>query len=289
VSAVVATTSVTTSKKKSKRHSILPGLPLSLGVTISVLLFLVVIPLAALIVTLARAPIDHTIDVLTTPRTLYAYALSFGASFVAALISAPLGLAIAWTLARYRIPGRRILDAVVDLPFAMPTAVSGIALTQLWGPEGWIGKPLSFLGMEVSFTRLGVVLALVFVSLPFVVRTVQPVIEDFPRETEEAAHSLGASRETTFWRVIFPALRPALITGATLGFARAIGEYGSVVFIAGNLPNRTEIAPLLILVRLEEYDYAGAAAIATGMLVASAVLLWLLATVQAREARRARA
>lgn len=266
----------------------LPGLGLSLGVTLSVVMFLVVIPLGALLVQIGRAPLDHTLEVLGQPRTLAAYALSLGASLVAAIVSAPLGLAVAWVLARYEVPGRRVLDALVDLPFAMPTAVSGIALTQLWGPEGILGHGMSELGMPVAFHRIGVVLALVFVSFPFVVRTVQPVIEDFPLEVEEAARSLGASRAQTFSMVMLPALRPALLAGATLGFARAIGEYGSVVFIAGNVPFETEIAPLLVLVRLEEYDYAGAAAIATGMLVASAVMLALL-NAGARKAGRAHA
>ena len=240
----------------------LPGFGVSLGITSGVVGALVVLPLIALLVVVWRADPSHVIEVLGAERTLMAYGLSFGASALAAVLSAPLGLGIAWTLVRYEVPGRRFFDALVDLPFAMPTAVSGIALTQLWGPSGVFGSALAPLGLEVAFTRAGVVLALIFVSLPFVVRTVQPVIESFPRETEEAAASLGADRLTTFRRVIFPALRPALLAGATLGFARAIGEYGSVVFIAGNVPFRTEIAPLLVLVRLEEYDYAGAAAIA---------------------------
>jgi sulfate/thiosulfate transport system permease protein len=260
----------------------LPGLGLSLGVTVSVVLFMVVIPLIALFLQLGRAPAEHTLEVLSAPRTLAAYGLSLGASLVAAIVSAPLGLAVAWALARYDVPGRRVLDALVDLPFAMPTAVSGIALTQLWGPEGLMGAALAEAGMPVAFHRAGVVLALVFVSFPFVVRTVQPVIEDFPIEVEEAARSLGATKAQTFLMVMLPALRPALLSGATLGFARAIGEYGSVVFIAGNVPFETEIAPLLVLVRLEEYDYAGAAAVATGMLLASAVMLWMLSSGQRR-------
>ncbi len=254
----------------------LPGFGVSLGVTVTVVAVLVVIPLIALLVVVWRADFSHVLDVLGSERTLMAYGLSFGAAALAALLSAPLGLGVAWTLVRYDIPGRRFFDALVDLPFAMPTAVSGIALTQLWAPSGVFGSLLAPLGVDVAFTRVGVVLALVFVSMPFVVRTVQPVIKSFPRETEEASASLGADRVTTFRRVIFPALRPALLAGATLGFARAIGEYGSVVFIAGNVPFRTEIAPLLVLVRLEEYDYAGAAAIATGMLVASGAILVIL-------------
>lgn len=255
----------------------LPGFGASLAVTLTVVLALVVIPLLALVVVVSRAEPAHVVEVLSSQRTLAAYGLSFGAAAAAALVSVPLGLGIAWTLVRHDVPARRFWDALVDLPFAMPTAVSGIALTQLWGPSGAFGGLLAPLGLEVAFTRVGVVLALVFVSLPFVVRTVQPVLESFPRETEEAAASLGADRITTFRRVILPALRPALVAGATLGFARAIGEYGSVVFIAGNVPFRTEIAPLLVLVRLEEYDYAGAAAIATGMLFASAAILAILA------------
>lgn len=287
--AVAAHGASTPAHPRPGRAQRLPGFGLSLGVTLSVLAFLVVIPLTALLVMLARAPLAHTLEVLSAERTLAAYGLSFGASVAAALIAMPLGLAIAWTLARYDVPGRRVLDALVDLPFAMPTAVSGIALTYLWGPEGPAGRVLGTLGIEVSFTRVGIVLALVFVSLPFVVRTVQPVIEDFPVEVEEAARALGASRAQTFRRVIFPALRPALFAGATLAFARAVGEYGSVVFIAGNVPFRTEIAPLLVLVRLEEYDYAGAAAVATGMLVASGVMLVMLARAERGSRRGARA
>ncbi len=258
----------------------LPGFRLSLGVTLAVLGSLVVLPLAALLVVLSRAPLERTLDTLGAERTLAAYGLSLGASLAAALLALPAGLAIAWVLARYELPGRRLLDAIVDLPFAMPTAVSGIALTYLWGPAGPLSGPLEALGLEVSFTRAGIVLALTFVALPFVVRTVQPVLEDFPAEVEEAARALGASPAQVFARVILPALRPALVSGAGLGFARAVGEYGSVVFIAGNVPLSTEIAPLLVLVRLEEYDYAGAAAIATGMLAASAVMLWTLARVE---------
>lgn len=258
----------------------LPGFRLSLGVTLAVLGSLVVLPLAALLVVLSRAPLERTLDTLGAERTLAAYGLSLGASLAAALLALPAGLAIAWVLARYELPGRRLLDAIVDLPFAMPTAVSGIALTYLWGPAGPLSGVLGGLGLEVSFTRAGIVLALTFVALPFVVRTVQPVLEDFPAEVEEAARALGASPAQVFARVILPALRPALVSGAGLGFARAVGEYGSVVFIAGNVPLSTEIAPLLVLVRLEEYDYAGAAAIATGMLAASAVMLWTLARVE---------
>ena len=268
-----------------RRPPRLPGFHLSLATTLLVVFSLIVMPLMALVVVVLRADPHHVIEVLSSRRTLSAYGLSFGAAALASLISTPMGLGIAWTLVRYEIPFRRFWDALVDLPFAMPTAVSGIALTQLWGPSGFFGAQLARAGIDIAFTRAGVVLALVFVSLPFVVRTVQPVIESFPREAEEAAASLGANRITTFRRVILPALRPALFSGATLGFARAVGEYGSVIFIAGNAPFRTEIAPLLVLVRLEEYDYAGAAAIATGMLVASAALLAILARAERRGAR----
>jgi sulfate transport system permease protein len=271
---------VSSSTVRRVRPHRLPGFRLSLGVTLAVLGSLVVLPLAALLVVLSRAPLERTLDTLGAERTLAAYGLSLGASLAAALLALPAGLAIAWVLARYELPGRRLLDAIVDLPFAMPTAVSGIALTYLWGPAGPLSGPLEALGLEVSFTRAGIVLALTFVALPFVVRTVQPVLEDFPAEVEEAARALGASPAQVFARVILPALRPALVSGAGLGFARAVGEYGSVVFIAGNVPLSTEIAPLLVLVRLEEYDYAGAAAIATGMLAASAVMLWTLARVE---------
>jgi sulfate transport system permease protein len=271
---------VSSSTVRRVRPHRLPGFRLSLGVTLAVLGSLVVLPLAALLVVLSRAPLERTLDTLGAERTLAAYGLSLGASLAAALLALPAGLAIAWVLARYELPGRRLLDAIVDLPFAMPTAVSGIALTYLWGPAGPLSGPLEALGLEVSFTRAGIVLALTFVALPFVVRTVQPVLEDFPAEVEEAARALGASPAQVFARVILPALRPALVSGAGLGFARAVGEYGSVVFIAGNVPLSTEIAPLLVLVRLEEYDYSGAAAIATGMLAASAVMLWTLARVE---------
>jgi sulfate transport system permease protein len=258
------------------RARALPGVRASIAVSIAFLVISVVVPISALVVVVLRAPLDRIVDVLTAPRTLAAYGLSLGASLLAAAISLPLGLAIAWTLTRYELPGRRVLDALVDLPFAMPTAVSGIALTALYAPEGWMGRVLAPLGIDVAFHRAGIVIALVFTSLPFVVRTVQPVIESFPREVEEAALSLGASRTATFWRVIFPSLRPALAAGGILAFARALGEYGSVVFIAGNVPMRTEIAPLLVLVHLEEYDYVGAAIVATGLLAASIGLLLLL-------------
>ena len=260
---------------RSVRARALPGVRGSIAVSWVFLGLLVVIPVSALIWVVVRAPLDRIAEVLSAPRTLAAYGLSLGASLIAALVSLPTGLAIAWVLTRYDVPGRRVLDALVDLPFAMPTAVSGIALTALYSENGLLGRWLVPLGIEVAFHRSGIVMALIFTSLPFVVRTVQPVIESFPREVEEAALSLGATRGETFFRVIFPALRPALAAGGILAFARALGEYGSVVFIAGNVPMRTEIAPLLVLVHLEEYDYVGAAIVATGLLMASIGLLML--------------
>lgn len=261
---------------RRRRARSLPGVRPAIGLGAVAVTLLVVVPVGALVAVVARAPWARMVEVLAAPRTLAAYGLSLGASLAAALVSVPLGLAIAWTLARYELPGRRVLDAMVDLPFAMPTAVSGIALTALYAETGPFGAPLHALGVDVAFHRLGIVMALVLVSLPFVVRTVQPVLESFPREIEEAALSLGASRAATFRRVILPALRPALASGAILAFARSLGEYGSVVFIAGNVPMRTEIAPLLVLVHLEEYDYVGAAVVATGLLVASIGILLLL-------------
>ena len=262
-------------RPRSRRARALPGVRASIAASVIFLGLLVVVPVSALILVVARADAERILEVVTAPRTLAAYGLSLGASLLAAGVSLPVGLAIAWTLTRYEVPGRRLLDALVDLPFAMPTAVSGIALTALYAPDGLLGRLLAPLGIEVAFHRAGIVMALIFTSLPFVVRTVQPVIESFPREVEEAALSLGASRAATFWRVIFPSLRPALAAGAILAFARALGEYGSVVFIAGNVPMRTEIAPLLVLVHLEEYDYVGAAIVATGLLAASVGLLLL--------------
>jgi sulfate transport system permease protein len=277
-----------TKRARPRRAQALPGVRPAIGVSAVFVTLLVVVPVCALLAVVARAPTERIVEVLTAPRTLAAYGLSLGASLAAALVSVPLGLTIAWTLARYDLPGRRVLDALVDLPFAMPTAVSGIALTALYAPDGPFGAPLSALGLEVAFHRAGIVLALVLVSLPFVVRTVQPVLESFPREVEEAALSLGASRTTTFWRVILPSLRPALASGAILAFARSLGEYGSVVFIAGNVPMRTEIAPLLVLVHLEEYDYVGAAIVATGLLVASVGILLLFQSGERRLAGHGR-
>ena len=213
---------------------------------------------------------------MTSDRVLHAYKISFGISFAAALINCFFGLILAWVLARYRFPGRRIVDAMVDLPFALPTAVAGIALTALYAPQGWIGQYLTPLGIKIAFTPLGILVALLFVGLPFIVRTVEPILQDADRELEEAAMSLGASRWQTFWQVMLPSLVPSLLTGFAMAFARGLGEYGSVIFIAGNIPKLSEIVPLVIVTKLEQYDYAGATAIACVMLVASFILLFLI-------------
>ena len=253
----------------------LPGFGLTLGVTVTYLGVVVLIPLSTIFVKSGSLGWSGLWAAVSTPRALASYRLSFGAALVAALVSAVFGLVVAWVLARYRFPGKRLVDALVDLPFALPTAVAGISLTTLYSPNGWIGARLAPLGIKVAFTQLGVVVALTFIGLPFVIRTVQPVLEDLAidRDVEEAATSLGATRWQTFRRVLLPALRPALATGFTLAFARAVGEYGSVVFISGNMPMRTEIAPLLIMTKLEQFDYAGAAAVAVVLLVASFALL----------------
>jgi len=234
---------------------------------------IVLIPLACTFWKASALTWDQFWHIVTAPRVMASYRLSFGASFLAALINLFFGLLVAWVLVRYQFWGKRFVDALVDLPFALPTAVAGIALTAIYAPNGWIGHWLAPLGIKVAYTRLGVLVALTFIGLPFLVRTVQPVLEDFDREIEESAASLGANRWQTFWRVTLPMLRPALLTGFTLAFARALGEYGSVVFIAGNMPMKTEITPLLIITKLEEFDYPGATAIAVVMLVASFVLL----------------
>jgi len=257
----------------NKKSSVLPGFKLTLGYTLLYLSLIVLIPLAATFWKTSALTWDQFWHTVTTPRVMASYRLSFGASFLAALINLLFGLLVAWVLVRYHFWGKRFVDALVDLPFALPTAVAGIALTAIYAPNGWIGHWLEPLGIKVAYTRLGVLVALTFIGLPFIVRTVQPVLEDFDVEIEESAASLGANRWQTFWRVTLPMLRPALLTGFTLAFARALGEYGSVVFIAGNMPMKTEITPLLIITKLEEFDYPGATAIAVVMLVASFVLL----------------
>ena len=252
---------------------ILPGFSLTLGYTIGYLSLIVLIPLSAVFLKTATLSWDQFWAIATSPRVVASYRLSFGASIAAALINAVFGLIFAWALVRYTFPGKRIVDALVDLPFALPTAVAGIALTAIYAGNGWIGRWFEALGVKIAFTPLGVLVALVFIGLPFVVRTVQPVLEDLDPEIEDAATSLGASRWQTFTRVLLPSLTPALLTGFTLAYARAIGEYGSVIFIAGNIPMVSEITPLLIITKLEQYDYAGATALAVAMLVISFALL----------------
>ncbi|MFM2044000.1 MAG: sulfate transporter permease subunit CysT [Pseudomonadota bacterium] len=253
-----------------KRPSILPGFGPTLGFTLVYLSLIVLIPLSALALSAMQLGLDGFIAAVTKPRVIAAFRVSFGIALAAAAINAVFGLLVAWVLVRYRFPGRRIVDAMVDLPFALPTAVAGIALAALYAPNGWIGQ---FLPMQVAFTPLGILVALTFIGLPFVVRTVEPVLQDLEAEQEEAASLLGATRVQTFIRVILPAILPALLTGFALAFARGVGEYGSVIFIAGNLPMVSEIAPLLIVIQLEQYDYAGATAIGFSMLLVSFVML----------------
>jgi sulfate transport system permease protein len=256
-----------------KSGTVLPGFKLSLGYTIFYLCLIVLIPLSAVFIRTTELSWSEFWAVITAPRVVATYQLTFGASLIAALINVVFGLLTAWVLVRYQFVGKKILDALVDLPFALPTAVAGISLTAIYAPNGWIGSMLEPHGIKVAFTPLGVVVALTFIGLPFVVRTVQPVLEDFSAEAEEAAASLGANRWQTFYKIILPAILPALLTGFSLAFARAIGEYGSVIFIAGNMPMISEITPLMIITKLEQYDYAGATAIAVVMLVVSFVLL----------------
>lgn len=261
-----------------KRHSVLPGFDLALGFTLLYLGFVVLIPLSAAFLKTFTMTWPAFWDAVAAPRVLASYRLTFGASFAAALLNAVFGLVVAWVLVRYEFPAKRLVDALVDLPFALPTAVAGIALTALYAGNGWIGQ---FLPFKVSFTPVGVFVALTFIGLPFVVRTLQPVLEDLHKETEEAAATLGATRWQTFIRVILPILAPALLTGFALAFARALGEYGSVIFIAGNMPMVSEITPLIIITKLEQYDYTGATAVAVVMLVAAFVLLLAINGLQA--------
>lgn len=270
----------------SASRRVLPGFRLSLGFTIFYLALIVLIPLSALFLKTFTLTWGGFIDAVTSPRVMASYRLSFGASLIGAFLNVIFGGIVAWVLVRYRFPGKRIIDALVDLPFALPTAVAGIALTTLYSQNGWLGKLLAPLGIKVAFTPLGVLVALTFIGLPFVVRTVQPVLEEAERELEEAAASLGASRWQTFTKVIFPTVLPALLTGFALAFARASGEYGSVVFIAGNMPMVSEITPLFIVTKLEQYDYAGATAIAMVMLLVSFILLLTINLLQAWTRKR---
>ncbi len=256
-----------------RRHSMLPGFGVAMGFTLLYLSLIVLIPLSAAVLKSATVSWSQFWATVTSPRVLASYRLSFGASLASALVNMIFGVLIAWVLVRYSFPGRRVVDALVDLPFALPTAVAGIALTAVYAREGWIGRYLDPLGIQSAFSPLGVVIALTFIGLPFVVRTVQPVLQTMEVELEEAAASLGASRWQTWRRVIFPTVLPAVLTGFALAFGRALGEYGSVVFISGNMPMRTEITPLLIVTKLEQYDYAGATGIAVVMLMASFMLL----------------
>jgi sulfate transport system permease protein len=265
---------------------VLPGFPLALGYTLIYLSLIVLIPLSAVLLKTMTLSAAEFWAIVSAPRVVASYRISFGISLIAAAINAVFGLIFAWVLVRYRFPGKRIVDALVDLPFALPTAVAGIALTAIYAGNGWLGQWLEPMGLKVAFTPLGILIALTFIGLPFVVRTVQPVLEDLDTELEEAAASLGANRWQTFQQVIFPMLLPALLTGFALAFARAVGEYGSVIFIAGNVPMVSEITPLLIITKLEQYDYAGATAIAVVMLVFSFTLLFLINGLQVWANRR---
>ena len=269
-----------------REPSVIPGFGLALGFTIAALSLIVLIPLSALVLRAASIGPTGFWAIASDPRTLAALRLSFGAALIAAAINTVFGLLLSWVLVRYRFPGRRFIDAAVDLPFALPTAVAGIAMAAVYAPNGWIGSIADKLGFKIAFTPVGVVLALVFIGLPFVVRTVQPVLEEVEREIEEVSALLGASRLRTVFKVVLPQVYPALLTGATLAFARGIGEYGSVIFIAGNIPMVSEIAPLLIVIKLEEFDYQGATVIAFLMLIISFALLMLINLFQAWTRRR---
>jgi sulfate transport system permease protein len=268
------------------RRRVLPGFRLTMGYTVFYLCLIVIIPLLTLPVRTASMPWDRVWETITDPRVVASYRLSIGAALAAAAVNAVFGLVVAWVLVRYSFPGRRLIDALIDLPFALPTAVAGITLTTIYAPTGLIGALLAPYGIQVAFTRLGVTIALIFIGLPFVVRTLQPIIDDLDPEVEEAATSLGASRWDVLTRVILPHLYPAWLTGFALCFARAVGEYGSVVFISGNMPMRTEISPLLIITKLEQFDYGGATAIALVMLLLSFTLLLAINALQGWSARR---
>ncbi|MEX2166870.1 MAG: sulfate ABC transporter permease subunit CysT [Methyloceanibacter sp.] len=269
-----------------RQPSVIPGFGLALGFTLTYLSLIVLIPLAALILYAASLGVSGFWQIVTEPRTLAALRVSFVISLIAAIINVIFGVIVAWVLIRYRFPGRRLLDAIVDLPFALPTAVAGIALTAIYAQNGWIGSLFAHWDIRIAYTPTGIGIALVFIGLPFVVRTVQPVLEDFEREIEEAAASLGASRRQTVFGVMLPALLPAILTGFALAFARAVGEYGSVIFIAGNIPYVSEIAPLLIVIKLEEFNYAGATAIAAAMLFIAFAIILVINLIQAWQRQR---
>ncbi|HEY2036794.1 MAG TPA: sulfate ABC transporter permease subunit CysT [Steroidobacteraceae bacterium] len=266
---------------KNGQPTVLPGFGLTLGFTTFFLSAVVLLPLAALVLLAASTPLRQLFDAVASPRALASYELSFGGALLAACINLVFGFIIAWTLARYEFPGRKVMDAMIDMPFALPTAVSGIALTAVFSTNGWLGHYLDLLGIHVAYTRLGVILAMTLIGMPFAVRTVQPALLDVQRDLEDAAETLGAGRWYVFRRVVVPTILPAMLTGFTLAFARALGEYGSVIFISGNLPMKTEITPLLIVIHLEEFDYRGAAALGFVMLAASFVILLAINLLQA--------
>lgn len=272
-----------------KQRSILPGFGLAMGFTLCYLCLIVLIPLSASFLKASTLGWDQFWKTISDPRALASYRLTFGASFIAAGINLVFGLLVAWVMVRYNFPGKRIFDSLVDLPFALPTAVAGIALTAIYSSQGWVGRYLEPLGIKTAYSPLGVVVALTFIGLPFVVRTVQPVLEDMDKDMEEAAASLGANRWQTFTRIILPTVMPAALTGFTMAFSRAVGEYGSVIFISGNMPMRTEITPLLIVTKLEQYDYAGATALAVVLLVVSFTLLLAINGLQWWSGRRQKA
>ncbi len=282
-----ADTNIETMSFTLRQKTVIPGFGVTLGFTLLYLSLIVLIPLSTIFLRTSALPAEKFWEIVLAERSIAAYKLTFGASFAAALLNAAFGVVVAWVLSRYKFPGKRIVDALVDLPFALPTAVAGIALTAVYAQNGWIGQHLEPRGIKVAFTELGVMVAMVFVGLPFAVRTVQPVLEDLDKEIEEAASTLGASRWQTIRRVLLPAITPALLTGFTLAFARALGEYGSVVFISGNLPLKTEIVPLLIMAKLDQFDYLGATALAVVMLVISFTLILIINLLQWWSRRRA--
>src|SRR5690554_6272470 len=272
--------------KPAKRNSIIPGFGMTMGITLIWLSLVVLIPLSTVFIKAAGMGVQDFVAVGFSDRAMAAYKVSFGTALIAAIINAVFGIIIAWVFVRYQFPGKRVLDALIDLPFALPTAVAGIALTAIYAGNGWVGRLLEPLGIKIAFTPVGVLIALVFIGLPFIVRTVQPILEDIEIELEEAAASLGANRGQTFWYVVLPMLWPALLTGFALAFARGVGEYGSVIFIAGNIPMVSEITPLMIITKLEQYDVNGATAIAVVMLVFSFILLLAINALQAYTAKK---
>jgi sulfate/thiosulfate transport system permease protein len=271
---------------EARQHSVLPGFGLTVGYTTFFLSAIVLIPLAAMVLKASAMSLHQFIGVLLDPRTVASYKLTFGTSFLAALINSVFGFVIAWALTRYDFPGRKFIDALIDMPFALPTAVSGIALTAVFAQDGWLGLQLAKLGIQVVYTWVGITVALTLIGMPFVVRAVQPALAEVQRDVEDAAETLGAGRFVIFWRIIFPTVLPSLLTGFTMAFARGIGEYGSVIFIAGNLPMKTEITPLLIVIKLEQYDYVGAAALGCIMLGMSFVMLLSINLLQSWSRRR---